>query len=148
MLGEPLPVAPKKRQPRLQFDTKVFLAKADVGRTVSQYRKNQVVFSQGDQADAVFYIIKGKVKLSVISEHGKEAVVGLLGSDEFCGKGCLVGQPLRLATAAALTDCEVMRIEKAALARVLLNEPAFSEMFVQHLLQRTLRIEADLVDQL
>jgi len=130
------------------FDPKVFLANADGGRTISQYRKNQIIFSQGDQADAVFYIIQGSVKFSVVSEHGKEAVVAILGSDEFCGEGSLAGQALRMATARAMTDCEIMRIEKQAIARVLHEEPAFSEMFVKHLLDRTLRVEADLVDQL
>ena len=97
---------------------------------------------------AVFYIIDGKVKFSVISEQGKEAVVAILGADEFCGEGCLAGQPLRMATATAMTECEIMRIEKAAMIRVLHDEPAFSEMFVAHLLARTIRVEADLVDQL
>src|SRR6185295_1642624 len=135
----------KTKQP---FDPKVFLAKADGGRTISQYRKNQIIFSQGDQADSVFYIIAGNIKFSVISKHGKEAVVAILGEDEFCGEGSLVGQPLRMATARAMTDCEVMRIEKGALVHVLRKEPRFSEMFVNHLLTRTTRIEADLVDQL
>ncbi|MGB8058176.1 MAG: Crp/Fnr family transcriptional regulator, partial [Pseudolabrys sp.] len=102
----------------------------------------------GTPADAVFYIQKGKVKITVVSEQGKEAVVAVLGPDEFCGEGCLTGQPLRLATATAMTDCEIMRLEKAAMIRVLHEEPAFSEMFVSHLLARTIRVEADLVDQL
>ena len=133
---------------KISFDPKVFLAKADGGRTISQYRKNQIIFTQGDQADSVFYIIAGSIKFSVVSEHGKEAVVAILGADEFCGEGCLAGQPLRMATARAMTDCVVMRIEKRALVRVLHEEPAFSEMFVSHLLARTIRVEADLVDQL
>ena len=90
----------------------------------------------------------GKVKVTVVSEQGKEAVVAVLGPDEFCGEGCLTGQPLRLATATAMTDCEIMRLEKATMIRVLHDEPAFSEMFVSHLLARTVRVEADLVDQL
>jgi len=130
------------------FDPKVFLAKADGGRTISQYRKNQIIFSQGDQADSVFYIIAGSIKFSVVSEHGKEAVVAILRADEFCGEGSLAGQSLRMATARAMMDCEVMRIEKGALVRVLHEEPSFSEMFVDHLLTRTIRVEADLVDQL
>ena len=130
------------------FDPKVFLAKADGGRTISQYRKNQIIFSQGDQADSVFYIIAGSIKFSVVSEHGKEAVVAILRADEFCGEGSLAGQSLRMATARAMMDCEVMRIEKGALVRVLHEEPSFSEMFVDHLLTRTMRVEADLVDQL
>ena len=109
---------------------------------------NQIVFSQGDLADSVFYIHDGKVKVTVISEQGKEAVVAILGPDEFCGEGCLAGQPRRMATATAMTECEIMRLEKGAIIRVLHVEPAFSEMFVSHLLARTIRVEEDLVDQL
>ena len=107
-----------------------------------------MIFSQGGPADAVFYIQKGKVKITVVSEQGKEAVVAVLGPDEFCGEGCLTGQPLRLATAAAMTESEIMRLEKETMVRVLHEEPAFSEFFVSHLLTRTIRVEADLVDQL
>jgi CRP/FNR family transcriptional regulator, cyclic AMP receptor protein len=96
----------------------------------------------------VFYILKGKVKVTVISEQGKEAVVAVLGPDEFCGEGCLTGQPVRLAAATAMTECEIMRLEKATMIRVIHEEPAFAEMFVSHLLARTVRVEADLVDQL
>jgi CRP/FNR family cyclic AMP-dependent transcriptional regulator len=113
-----------------------------------QVRKEQTIFSQGDAADAVFYIQKGKVKLTVVSEQGKEAVVAIQGPDEFCGEGCLTGQPRRMATAAAMTECEIMRLEKGAIVRALHDEPAFSEMFVAHLLSRTIRVEEDLVDQL
>jgi CRP/FNR family transcriptional regulator, cyclic AMP receptor protein len=130
------------------FDPKVFLATVDGGRTISKYRTHQKVFSQGDPADAVFYIQKGQVKLTVVSEHGKEAIVAVLGADEFCGEGCLTGQPRHMATAAAMTECEIMRLEKSAIIRVLHEEPAFSEMFISHLLVRTIRVEADLVDQL
>jgi len=130
------------------FDPKVFLAKADGGRTISRYREKQKLFSQGDAANAVFYIIEGRVKFCVISEHGKEAVVAVLGPDEFCGEGALAGQPLRMATAVAMTDCQIMRIEKQSMIRVLHEEPTFSEMFVAHLLARTIRVEEDLVDQL
>jgi CRP/FNR family cyclic AMP-dependent transcriptional regulator len=137
-----------KRKAKPPFDSKAFLAKANVGRTISKYRKNQIVFSQGDPADSVLYIRDGKVKVTVISEQGKEAVVAVLGPDEFCGEGCLTGQLRRVATAAAMTECEIMRLEKAAIVRVLHDEPAFSEMFISHLLARTLRVEADLVDQL
>ena len=137
-----------KRKAKPPFDPKAFLAKANDGRTISEYRKNQIVFSQGDLADSVFYIHDGKVKVTVISEQGKEAVVAVLGSDEFCGEGCLTGQPRRVATATAMTECKIMRLEKAAMIQVLHDEPAFSEMFVSHLLARTLRVEADLVDQL
>ena len=137
-----------KRKAKPPFDPKAFLAKANGGRTIAKYRKNQTVFSQGDLADSVFYIHDGKVKVTVISEHGKEAIVAVLGADEFCGEGCLTGQPRRMATATAMTECEIMRLEKGAITRVLHDEPAFSEMFVSHLLARTIRVEADLVDQL
>jgi CRP/FNR family cyclic AMP-dependent transcriptional regulator len=96
----------------------------------------------------VFYIQEGKVKITVVSEQGKEAVVAVLGPDEFCGEGCLTGQPVRLATATAMTECEIMRLEKATVIGVLHEEAAFCEMFVSHLLARTVRVEADLVDQL
>jgi len=115
---------------------------------MSKLPKDQLVFSQGEPADAVFYIQKGKVKLTVVSEQGKEAVVAVLGPDEFCGEGCLAGQPRRMATAAAMTECEIMRLEKGAIIRILREEPAFSEMFVAHLLARTIRVEEDLIDQL
>jgi CRP/FNR family transcriptional regulator, cyclic AMP receptor protein len=136
------------KNPEEPFDPKDFLAKVDGGRTISKYRKNQKVFSQGDAADSVFYIQKGKIKITVVSEHGKEAVVAILGGDEFCGEGCLSGQPKRMATATALTECEIMRIEKEAIIRVLHDESRFAEMFLAHLLARTIRIEEDLVDQL
>ena len=137
-----------KKANKVPFDPKVFLATVNGGRTISNYRKGQVIFLQGDPADAVFYIQKGQVKMTVISERGKEAVVAVLSSDEFCGEGCLTAQPRRLATATAMTKCEIMRLEKAAIIHVLREEPAFSEMFLSHLLTRTIRIEEDLVDQL
>jgi CRP/FNR family cyclic AMP-dependent transcriptional regulator len=130
------------------FDPKVFLDTENVGRTISKYQKDQTVFAQGSPADAVFYIQKGKVKITVVSEQGKEAVVAVLGSDEFFGEGCLTGQPRRIATAVAMTKCEIMRLEKVAIVRVLHEEPAFSEMFIGHLLARTMRVEEDLIDQL
>jgi CRP-like cAMP-binding protein len=137
-----------KKTKTAPFDPKVFLATINGGRSISKYRQGETVFSQGSPADAVFYIQKGKVKVTVLSEQGKEAVVAVLGPDEFCGEGCLTGQPLRLATATAMTECEVMRLEKATMFQVLHEEPTFSEMFVSHLLARNLRVEADLVDQL
>lgn len=130
------------------FDPKVFLSKAEVGRTISTYAKNKVIFAQGDLADSVFYINAGKVKVSVLSAQGKEAVVAILGQDEFCGEGCLAGQVRRMATATAIVDSEIMQVSKKALLRVLHDEPAFSEMFIAHLLARTIRVEEDLVDQL
>jgi CRP/FNR family transcriptional regulator, cyclic AMP receptor protein len=137
-----------KNVKKVPFDPKVFLATMDGGRTLSNYQKDEVIFSQGTPADAVFYIQKGKVKITVVSQQGKEAVVAVLGPDEFCGEGCLAGQPRRMATAAAMTECEIMQLQKADIIRVLHEEPAFSEMFVSHLLARTIRVEEDLVDQL
>jgi CRP/FNR family transcriptional regulator, cyclic AMP receptor protein len=135
-------------KPQSPFDAQHFLAKIGEGRRIAKYRKGETVFSQGEPADAVFYIQKGKVKVTVISEQGKEAVVAILGADEFFGEGCLAGQAQRIATVAAMTDAALMRIEKAAVVAAIHEEPAFSEMFIAHLLTRTLRVEADLVDQL
>lgn len=132
----------------IPFDPKVFLATVDGGRTISNYRINDLIFSQGAPSDAVFYIRKGKVKLNVTSEQGKEAVIAVLGPDEFCGEECLVGQPRRMATAVAMTECTLMRLQKATMIGALHNEPAFSAFFVSHLLTRTIRVEADLVNQL
>jgi len=133
---------------RGSFDPKSFLAKVGEGRSIGKYRKDQIVFSQGDPADAVFYIQRGKAKVTVVSEQGKEAVVAVLGADEFFGEGCLAGQPQRIANVATMADSVIMRLEKAAVVRVIHEEPAFSEMFIAHLLGRAIRIEADLVDQL
>jgi len=137
-----------KRKRKPGFDSQAFLAKADGGTAISQYQKDQTVFSQGEAADAVFYIQHGKIKITVVSEQGKEAVVAILGRGDFFGEGCLAGQPLRIATATAMMECEIIRLEKAAIIRVLHEEPAFSEMFIAHLLGRAIRVEADLVDQL
>jgi len=133
---------------RAAFNPRAFLAKVGEGRAINTYRKNQVVFSQGDRADAVFYIQKGKAKVTVISEQGKEAVVAILGPGEFFGEGCLAGQTQRIATVAIMTEAVVMRLEKTAIVGVIHKEPAFSELFIAHLLGRTIRVEADLVDQL
>ena len=131
-----------------QFDLHVFLANVNEGRAISICRTNQPVFSQGEPADSVFYIQEGKVKVTVLSEQGKEAIVAILGTGDFCGEGCLAGQPRRMATAAAMEDCKIMRLEKAAMIRLLHDEPEFSERFMSHLLARNVRVEADLVDQL
>jgi CRP/FNR family cyclic AMP-dependent transcriptional regulator len=133
---------------RAAFDPREFLSKVGSGRTISKYRMNQIVFSQGDAADSVYFIEQGKVKVTVVSEQGKEAVVAVLGPGQFCGEGCLAGQPRRMATATAITDGEIMRLKKTAVIRVLHDEPAFSEVFVSHLLARNIRVEEDLVDQL
>ena len=130
------------------FDPKAFLATVNHGRIVSAYRKEAVVFLQASPADAVFYIQKGKIKITVASKQGKEAVIAILGPGEFFGEGCLIGQSLRLATARALIDSEVMRLDKAEMVRVLHAEPAVGELFIRHLLTRNSRVEEDLVDQL
>ena len=130
------------------FDPAAFLATAGLGRNISTYSKKKVLFAQGDDADAVFYIKKGKVKVAVLSKDGKEAVVALLGPDEFVGEGCLLGQPKRLATGSAITECEAMRLQKSEIQRVIRDEPAFSQIFISHILTRNARVEEDLVDQL
>jgi CRP-like cAMP-binding protein len=130
------------------FDPKIFLAKVGEGKTIAEYSKSQMVFSQGDPANAVFYIQKGKVKLTVVSNAGKEAVIALLGAGDFLGEGCLAGQTVRMATATAISSSSIVRLEKEAMIRVLHEEPAFSEMFLSYVLSRNMRIEEDLVDQL
>jgi CRP/FNR family transcriptional regulator, cyclic AMP receptor protein len=137
-----------KRKAKAVFNPKAFLAKVGKGRTLSDYEKNRRIFSQGDPADAIFYIQAGKVKLTVVSKQGKEAVVAILGADDFFGEGCLAGQALRMASAAAMSDCSIMRLEKTGVIRLLHDEPAFSELFLRYLLSRNIRIEEDLVDQL
>ncbi len=137
-----------KVKPKPAFDLKIFLTKANGGRTMADYSESGVIFSQGDPADAVFYIQKGKVKLTVLSRQGKEAVVAILGAGDFFGEGCLAGQPLRMGTAVSLAGCSVMRLNKADVIRALHEQPSFSEVFVAHLLSRNIRIEEDLVDQL
>jgi CRP/FNR family transcriptional regulator, cyclic AMP receptor protein len=136
----------KKSKP--QFDPEAFLAKADGGLTISKYAKGQAIFAQGDPADAVFYIRQGRVKISVISAQGKEAVVAFLKAGDFIGEGCLTGRPRRVSTARVLEDSVVTRVDNATMVRVLLDEPKFSEKFTAHLLARTVRVEEDLVDQL
>lgn len=151
-----MPSKPKSRSPakqgapgeRAPFSPSAFLTTTGLGRDICKYSKKEIVFVQGADADAVFYIKRGKVKVSVISKQGKEAVVALLGRDEFVGEGCLIGQEKRLATASAMTECELMRVSKKELQRVLRDEPAFSQMFVSHILTRNARVEEDLVDQL
>jgi CRP-like cAMP-binding protein len=130
------------------FDPQAFLAKIGAGRTLVAYQQQHPIFAQGEAADAVFYIQEGQVKLTVVSAQGKEAVIALLAAEAFFGEGCLAGQPLRMATATALTDCALMRIEKPAILQVLHAEPTFSALFMAYLLSRNSRIEADLIDQL
>ena len=138
---------PAKR-PKTPFNLKVFLAKADGGRTSSEYRPNDRIFLQGDPADAVFYVQKGKVKITVLSKQGKEAVVAILNDGDFFGEGCLAGQPLRMVSAVAISECSVMKLTKAVVVNLLHEEPSFSQLFVAHLLSRNIKIEEDLVDQL
>jgi CRP-like cAMP-binding protein len=130
------------------FDAKTFLTKAGTGRSISSYRKNQVIFAQGAPADAVFYLERGQVKLTVVSKGGKAAIVAILGPGDFFGEGCLAGQPVRMATASAMTDAAVVRVERQAMLRLLHERSVFSERFMAHLLARNVRFEEDLVDQL
>jgi CRP/FNR family cyclic AMP-dependent transcriptional regulator len=137
-----------KPKARSRFDPGSFLAEVGKGRARTDYQRNQIVFSQGDPADAVFYIQKGKIKLTVVSREGKEAVVAILGTGDFFGEGCLAGQPLRMGSAITMSECSIMRLEKTGVIRLLHAQPAFSELFLRHLLSRNIRIEEDLVDQL
>ena len=141
----PLVAASKKL---IKFDTKTFLSTINGGRKIEAFSKKETIFSQGDSGDAVFYIKGGKVKLTVVSKIGKEATIGILNQGDFFGEGCLAGQPLRLCSATAMTDCSVMRIDKKSMIVVLHREHALSDMFVAYLLTRNIRYEEDLVDQL
>ena len=137
-----------KRKEKLPFDPKVFLSKVNGGRSVSDYRKNQIVYAQGDPADSVFYIQKGKAKVTALSQQGKEAVVALLGTGDFFGEGCLAGQSLRMATVSTLEESVIARMSRTDVVRVIHEEPSFAELFISHLLARNIRVEEDLVDQL
>src|ERR1700689_1584616 len=139
-------VAASKRL--VKFDTKTFLSTINGGRKIEALPKKQTIFAQGDPADAVYYIQEGKVKLAVVSQIGKEATIGILNKGDFFGDGSLTGQPLRLCSAIAMTDCSVMKIDKKSMNEVLHREHAFSDMFVGYLLARNIRYEEDLVDQL
>jgi CRP-like cAMP-binding protein len=140
-----LPTANEKTQP---VDWAAFLAGISYGKTVLEYGAGRTIFVQGDPADSVFYLHRGKVKLAVTSQQGKEAIVAVLDADEFFGEGCLAGQLLRIATAVAVTDCTLHRIEKSLMVRLLHERHEISEMFLTHLLSRSTRFEEDLVDQL
>src|SRR6202166_2947562 len=146
-LVEPKEAAVKKPDKDM-FDPKNFLAKVGTGKQVLEFHKNQHVFEQGDVADAVFYIQKGKVKLTVLSEQGKEAVVAILEPGQFFGEGCMNGHKLRISTTTAMENCVITSITKAAMIAALHDEPQFSEMFMAYLLTRNSRIEEDLMDQL
>jgi CRP/FNR family cyclic AMP-dependent transcriptional regulator len=138
-------MAAKRKTP---FDPKAFLSKVGDGRRIEKCRKSHVIFSQGDIAASICFVQQGKVKITVVSEQGKEAVVAILGANDFFGEGCLAGQRRRMATVTAMTDAVILHIEKAVVVSMLHKEPAFSELFMTHLLGRNIRVEADLVDQL
>jgi CRP/FNR family cyclic AMP-dependent transcriptional regulator len=141
-------MATRATKRKIPINPRTLLTKVGEGRSVAVYRSKQVIFSQGDPADAVFYIQKGRVKLTVVSKQGKEAIVALLGADEFFGEGCMAGQPLRMSTARATEEATVLRLYKKAMVRLLHTDPTFSEFFTAHVLSRNIRIEEDLVDQL
>lgn len=138
----------QQRTPLPAFDVEAFLASVGAARRVATYPKRKIVFSQGQSSDSVMYIQKGSIKMSVLSRTGKEAVVAMLGPGDFFGEGALTGQSIRLGTATAMTAATVVIIEKAAMLRLLRDEPSFSEQFISYMLARNLRIEADLVDHL
>jgi CRP/FNR family cyclic AMP-dependent transcriptional regulator len=150
----PTPRKPPTRpsRPRIakrRFDPKTFLAQVGIGRTVHRYGPKQAIFSQGELADAVFYLQEGKARISVVSKQGKEATIALLGQGDFMGEGCIAGhQPHRLETATAITDCSVLKIEKSEMLRTLHAEHGFSDLFVAYVIERHNRTQADLVDQL
>ena len=139
---------PRPAQPLPPFDLHKFLDSAGIARKISKYRRSAVIFSQGDPATDVFYIQEGSVKLSVLSRTGKEAVVGMLGPGDFFGEGCLAGQPRRMATASAMSPSAVLVIEKPQMLEMLHTQPSLAERFLSHMLERNIRIEEDLVDQL
>jgi CRP/FNR family transcriptional regulator, cyclic AMP receptor protein len=147
-LEKPLGSATKSGANRRYFDPKKFLATIGAGRKVVTVAKKQSVFSQGDAADAVFYIQQGKVRLTVVSNGGKEATLGILNAGEFFGEGSLAGQAVRMGSAAAITDCEILRVDKKAMMLTLHREHTLSDLFVAYLLARNIRYEEDLVDQL
>lgn len=130
------------------FNPQVFLSRTGQGKRILEYSNEQIIFTQGNPARAVFYIQRGKVKLTVISHQGKEAVVAVLNAGDFLGEGCLAGQDIRVATATAMGDCAVLEITRETMTQILHREPALSELFLKHLLTRNIRVTEDLVDQL
>ena len=133
---------------RAPFDDKVLRAALPAGRTLREHRKGAAIFTQGDPADAVLFVQRGKIKLTVLSRQGKQAVIAILGPGNFFGEGCLAGQPLRMSTATAMTDSAIVPLQKQTMIRALHREPVFAEMFTTHLLSRNIRMEEDLVDRL
>jgi CRP/FNR family transcriptional regulator, cyclic AMP receptor protein len=146
--SEKLKPGSMKPKSKPSFDPKAFLSKVGRGRASQGCKAGEVIFSQGEPADALFYIQKGKVKLAVVSKQGKEAVVAILDPGAFFGEGCLAGQKIRMSAASAMSDCSLMRVEKASMVRGLLDQPAFADLFLRYVLSRNIRIEEDLVDQL
>jgi CRP/FNR family transcriptional regulator, cyclic AMP receptor protein len=148
-----IPAEPRKERQVIKateepFDAQVFLAVVGTGKSVAKYRKNQVIFSQGQAADTIYYLQKGKVKVVVISEQGKEAVVGLIEAGQFFGEGCMNGHQIRIATTTTMEPCLITAITKQAMLAALNREPTFSSLFMKHLLSRNSRVEEDLIDQL
>jgi CRP/FNR family transcriptional regulator, cyclic AMP receptor protein len=137
-----------RKKAKSGFNLKIFLTQVGGGKTMWHYRKGQIVFSQGEVADAVFYIQQGKIKLTVVSEQGKEAVVAILGPGQFFGEGCLNGHPLRIATTKAMDQCVITRLEKATMVATIHDQPEFSDFFMSYILTRNSRVEEDLIDQL
>jgi len=137
-----------KSKKKLQSNAKTFLAKVGAGKSAKRHATSETIFSQSDPADALFYIQKGKVKLTAVSNRGKQAVIAILGTGDFFGEGCLAGQLVRMSSAAAMCQCSLVRLDKAAAIAVIHSEPAFSELFLYYLLSRNIRIEEDFVDQL
>jgi CRP-like cAMP-binding protein len=146
--GSPTPQRRAAKLPN-NFDPRAFLASAGIGKSVRRFNPKSAIFSQGERADAVYYIQEGRVRLCVLSKQGKEATIALLGPGDFVGEGCLASdQPLRLATATAITDCSILKITRKEMLRVLHEEHALSDLFVAHMVDRHNRAQADLVDQL
>jgi CRP-like cAMP-binding protein len=139
---------PNKKKKKIPFDPKAFLAQIGEGRTIAERDHNQVIYAQGDTADSVYYILNGKVKITVLSQTGKEAVLAILGAGDFFGEGCLNGHTRRMATVTTMTECTLMRLTRTTMLRALRDEPALSSMFIMYLLHRNYRVEEDLVDQL
>jgi CRP/FNR family transcriptional regulator, cyclic AMP receptor protein len=137
-----------KRKAKSRIDPKALVATVGVGKMARDYRKNQTIFAQGDRAEIVFFVERGKVKLTVLSRQGKQAVIAILGAGDFFGEGCLAGQPFRMSTASAMTDSAIIALPKQAMIRALHEDSEFSETFTKHLLSRNIRFEEDLVDQL
>jgi len=131
-----------------KFDGKAFFAQPGAGRRIVKHDRDEIIFSQGDSADAIYFMLEGKAKITVLSEDGKEAVIGVLAADDFFGEGCLAGQPRRFATITTITKCATARIDRAVLVRLLHEEASFAETFFSHVLAQTLRIQEDLIDQL